>query len=36
VSEALETWIDAAVGETREALVRDGRPIALRIARASD
>jgi ribonuclease E len=36
VSEALETWIDAAIGETREALVRDGRPIALRVARASD
>lgn len=36
MSEALETWIDASIGETREALVRDGRPIALRIARASD
>ena len=36
MSAPLETWIDAAVGETREALVRDGRPIALRIARASD
>ena len=36
MSERLETWIDAAVGETREALVREGRPIALRIARASD
>jgi len=36
MSEALETWIDAAVGETREALVRDGKPIALRIARTSD
>jgi Ribonuclease G/E len=36
LSERLETWIDAAVGETREALVREGRPIALRIARASD
>lgn len=36
MSEKLETWIDAAVGETREALVRDGRPIALRVARASD
>ena len=36
MSEPLETWIDAAVGETREALVRNGRPIALRIARASD
>jgi len=36
VSEALETWIDASIGETREVLVRGGRPIALRIARASD
>lgn len=36
MSEALETWIDAAIGETREALVRAGKPIALRIARASD
>ncbi len=36
MSERLETWIDAAIGETREALVRDGKPIALRIVRASD
>lgn len=36
MSERLETWIDAAIGETREALVREGRPLALRIARASD
>jgi ribonuclease E len=36
VSEPLETWIDAAIGETREALVRDGKPIALRVTRASD
>lgn len=36
MSEPLETWIDAAVGETREALVRNGRPVALRIARQSD
>jgi Ribonuclease G/E len=36
VSEPLELWIDAAVGETREALVRAGRPVALRIIRASD
>jgi ribonuclease E len=36
MSEQLETWIDAAIGETREALVRDGKPIALRVARASD
>ena len=36
MSEKLETWIDAAIGETREALVRAGRPIALRVLRASD
>lgn len=36
MSEPLETWIDAAIGETREAMVRDGKPIALRVARASD
>ncbi|MGD9965651.1 MAG: ribonuclease E/G [Hyphomonadaceae bacterium] len=36
MSEALETWIDAAIGETREALVQGGRPIALRVARLSD
>jgi Ribonuclease G/E len=36
MSEQLETWIDAAIGETREALARDGKPIALRVARASD
>lgn len=36
MSEPLETWVDAAIGETREALVRDGRPIALRITRKSD
>ncbi|OQW55833.1 MAG: hypothetical protein A4S17_05875 [Proteobacteria bacterium HN_bin10] len=36
MSEAIETWIDAAIGETREALVRDDKPFALRIARASD
>jgi len=36
MSERLETWVDAAIGETREALVRAGKPIALRIARASD
>jgi Ribonuclease G/E len=29
-------WVDAAIGETREVLARDGRPIALRIARESD
>lgn len=32
----LETWIDASVGETREALVRRGKPIALRVMRTSD
>src|SRR5262249_9597891 len=31
-----EMWIDAAIGETREALVRGGRAVALRIARWSD
>jgi Ribonuclease G/E len=36
VSEPLETWVDAAIGETREVLVRAGKPIALRVARASD
>ena len=36
MSEQLETWIDAAIGETREALARQGRPIALRVARWSD
>jgi Ribonuclease G/E len=36
VSERLERWVDACVGETREALVRDGRAIALTLARASD
>jgi ribonuclease E len=36
MSEVLETWIDAAIGETREVLVRAGRPIALRVARESD
>lgn len=36
MSEPLETWVDAAIGETREVLVRNGRPIALRISRASD
>lgn len=36
MSEPLETWVDAGIGETREALVLQGKPIALRIARASD
>ena len=36
MSEPLETWIDAAIGETREALVACGKPIALRITRSSD
>lgn len=36
MSEALEVWRDAAIGETREALVRAGKPIALRIVRWSD
>lgn len=36
MSEKLETWIDAGIGETREALARDGKAIALRVARVSD
>ncbi len=36
MSEPLQAWIDGAIGETREALVRNGRPIALRVTRASD
>lgn len=36
MSEPLETWIDASIGEVREALVRQGKPIALRIMRTSD
>jgi Ribonuclease G/E len=36
MTEPLETWIDASIGETREALVRQGKPIALRIMRTSD
>jgi Ribonuclease G/E len=36
MSELGETWVDASIGETREALVRQGRAIALHIVRASD
>lgn len=36
MSEALETWADAAIGETREALVQNGRAIALRVRRQGD
>ncbi len=36
MSVRLEHWVDAAIGETREALVRDGRVIALRVLRAHD
>ena len=36
MSASLETWIDAAIGETREVLALDGRAIALRVARGSD
>jgi Ribonuclease G/E len=36
MSEGLETWVDAAIGETREALVQSGRAIALRVVRTSD
>jgi Ribonuclease G/E len=32
----LETWSDAAIGETRQVVVRDGAPIALHVARWSD
>jgi Ribonuclease G/E len=32
----LETWIDPAIGDAREALVKDGAPIAFRILRWSD
>lgn len=33
---ALETWTDAAIGETRQVLVRDGVAVALHVARWSD
>jgi ribonuclease E len=36
MSEPVTLWRDAAIGETREALVKRGRVIALRVARASD
>lgn len=36
MSEHVERWLDASVGETREALVQGGRVIALRLARASN
>lgn len=36
MSEKLQIWVDGAIGETREALVRDGRAIALRVMRWSD
>jgi|CXWL01.1.fsa_nt_gi Ribonuclease G/E len=36
MSEPLEIWRDASVGEVREALVHAGKPMALRVARASD
>lgn len=32
----VETWTDAAVGETRQVLVRDGVPFALHVSRWSD
>src|SRR5262245_29692396 len=31
-----EHWVDGAIGETREALVEDGRVVALRVVRSSD
>jgi len=33
---SLEFWTDAAIGETRQALMRDGRPIMLQVSRWSD
>jgi Ribonuclease G/E len=36
MSEALQRLVDGSIGETREALVRDGRAIALRVMRWSD
>lgn len=36
MSETLERWLDASVGETRAALVRGGRAIAITIRRASE
>lgn len=36
MSESITRLIDGAIGETREALVRDGRVIALNIVRARD
>ncbi|MGE0045926.1 MAG: ribonuclease E/G [Hyphomonadaceae bacterium] len=36
MSETLVEWRDAGIGEARQALVRDGRPIALHVLRAID
>jgi ribonuclease E len=36
MSGRLEIWRDAAIGETREMLMRDGKPVAIDILRASD
>lgn len=36
MSAPMGMWVDGAVGETREALVREGRPVAIRILRATD
>ncbi len=36
MSQSLEVWRDASVGEVREALVSAGKPVALTIMRASD
>lgn len=35
MSVALEAWVDAGVGETREVLARNGAPTAIRVLRAS-
>lgn len=32
----IETWIDAAIGETRHVTVADGKPVSLHVARWSD
>jgi Ribonuclease G/E len=36
MSEIIEQWIDGAIGETRHALVRQGKPFALVVTRWSD
>jgi Ribonuclease G/E len=36
MSQTLDVWVDASVGETREVMAQGGVAIALRLARASD